>query len=165
MYKHGLQKVSRIFAACVVAVTALSGCSFFSSQSGEVSKTPVPVSQALVRESSFVPIIYPDKVVELDLATGQERTIPDDDLIVENGKVWGRYLRLGSDIRFGKHQEYIMFYNSNLCAPTMTTDIDTIGDSSRPVRSFAIPEKKYDDCEAEEMGKAVDRINKNQKEL
>jgi hypothetical protein len=165
MYKHGLQKVSRILAACAVAVVALSGCSFFSFQSEEMSKTPVPVSQALVRESSFIPIIYPDKVVELDLATGKERTIPDEDLIVENGKVWGRYLRLGSEIRFGKHQKYIMFYNSNLCAPTLTVDIDTIGDSSRPVRSFAIPEQKYDDCEAEEMGRAVDRINKNQKEL
>ena len=165
MYKHGLQKVSRIVMTCAVAVVALSGCSFFSSQSDEASKTPVPVSQTMVRESSFIPIIYPDKVVELNLATGQERTIPDNDLIVENGKVWGRYLRLGSDIRFGKHQEYIMFYNSNLCAPTLTTDIDTIGDSSRPVRSFAIPERKYDDCEAEELDRAVKRIDKKQSEL
>jgi len=119
---------------------------------------PSPVYITLGKERSFIPIIYPDKVVELNPKTGHERIIPDEDLIVENGKVWGRILRLGSG---SDNVEYTLIYQNNLCAPTMSVDIDEIGESSRPIRSFAVPEQKYDDCETDEMKKAVKRIRSN----
>jgi len=135
-----------------IASATLSGCGLFQPQSSDTSKTSVSTSEPLIRKSSFIPIIYPDRVVELDPKTGQERTIPDEDLIVEDGKVWGRYLRLGNDV------EYTMSYHNHLCAPVLTSNIDTIGDSSQPVRSFAVPEQKFNDCKEDEMKKAVRRI-------
>ncbi|MCW8962806.1 MAG: hypothetical protein OQL16_03340 [Gammaproteobacteria bacterium] len=134
--------------AAVIVVGILSGCSFFPSTSTEKTNRP----EVLGGSIALVPIIYTDRVVEYDPRTGQERIVPDEDLIVENGKVWGRYLRLGKDV------EYIMSYHNHLCAPALTVNIDTIGESSRPVRSFSVPEEKYDDCKDEEMKKAAKRV-------
>ena len=144
--------------AGVVAASILSGCEFFPFLFEETPKRPVPISKELSKKRSFIPIIYPDRVVELDPRTGRERTIPDEDLIVENGKVWGRYIRLGDDIKF------TMSYHNHLCAPVYTTDIETIGDSSLPARTFAIPDQKYDDCKEEDMKRAVNRIQEHQAE-
>lgn len=129
------------------------------SQVGE-KKGPVPISAELQKKRSIIPIIYPDHVAELDPRTGKERIIPDQDLIVDNGKVWGRYIRLGREIKF------TMSYHNYLCVPTLTADIETVGESSRPVRSFSVPgkpvEKKYDDCKEDDMKKAAGRIQESQ---
>jgi len=142
--------------AAVIVVGILSGCGSLSSQSTVKTNRPEVPGGSI----ALVPIIYTDRVVEYDPRTGQERIVPDEDLIVENGKVWGRYLRLGKDV------EYIMSYHNHLCAPALTVNIDTIGESSRPVRSFAVPEEKekekYDDCKDEEMKKAAKRIRRTQ---
>ena len=149
-----------IILAGVVIAGVLPDCAlwpFSSDKTGQ--EAPVPASKTLIWKSAFIPIIYSDRVVELDPRTGKERTIPDEDLIVEDGKVWGRYLRLGNDVK------YAMFYNNHLCVPRLTADIETIGDTSQPVRSFAIPEQKYDDCKEEAMKKAAKRIQQQQLEF
>jgi hypothetical protein len=138
--------------AVVITASFLSGCGLSPFGSGETSKSDLTSSNVVGGKILIVPIIYPDRVVELDTRTGLERTVPDSDLIVEDGKVWGRYLRLGKDV------EYIMSYHNQLCAPALTVDIDTIGETSRPIRSFSVPEPKYDDCKDEEIKKAAKRI-------
>jgi len=153
---HKRRLVRWLFIA--VAAGILPGCEYLPFQFEETVKGPAAISEELKYKRSFIPIIYPDRVVELDPRTGRERAIPDEDLIVENGKVWGRYIRLGSDIKF------TMSYQRHLCAPALTADIETIGDTSLPVRTFAIPEQRYKDCKDEDMDRAVNRIQAHQSE-
>ena len=126
-----------IFLAAIGVISLIQGCSLLreDSQVTDLEKKKY--------RRSFIPIIYPDKVIEINPQTGDVRTIPDEDLIVEDGKVWGRYLRLG------QHIEYIMSYHNRLCAPVHSVNFDELENSSKPVRSFAIPvpepEQKYDD--------------------
>jgi len=155
------QLLPMVFLTGLVSVVSmLGGCEYLPFYDKEEPKKPAPINRDLQDKRTFIPIIYSDRVVELDPRTGEERVIPDQDLIVEDGKVWGRYIRLGDDIKF------TMSYHNHLCAPVLTTDIETIGETSRPARSFSrtgqSEEKKYDDCKEEEMKKAANRIQRQQ---
>ena len=141
----------------IAGLVMLTGCSHRADGVGNTKKR-VQMLTDPDEDPSFIPIIYPDKVVELNPRTGEERVIPDEDLIVEDGKVWGRYIRFGPEVK------YTMSYSKNLCATAINVDIDTIGETSKPIRSFAIPERKFDDCEEVQVKSAVKRIERNQVE-